>query len=188
MSEHNASFSKEAIHEPNRSIVHCSRIHIFNNRYQRHFCEPHVKTQRYQLPAKKKRDKSGTVRLRLPLFPARRRWCTVTWFIFVMVCRDVHVRAVRSSTGPRASTCVSPLFLICASNHAASHSPRHTRASMLYWQISILKSAEQWRLFSVFNGHCAGRGQQLSVFCPPPSRASHIFLRPSSQACSSNAF
>jgi len=129
MSEHNASFSKEAVHEPNRSIVHCSRIHIFNNRYQRHFCGPHVKTQRYQLPAKKKRDKSGTVRLRLPLFPARRRrCCTVTWFIFVMVRRDVHVRAVRSSTGPRASTCVSPLFLICASNHAASHSPRHTRA------------------------------------------------------------
>lgn len=188
MSEHNVS-SKEAVHEPNRSIVHCSRIHIFNNRYQRHFCGPHVKTQCYQLPAKKKRDKSGTVRLRLPLFPARRRrCCTVTWFIFVMVRRDVHVRAVRSSTGPRASTCVSPLFLICASNHAVAFPATYARASMLYWQISILKSAEQWRLFSVFNGHCAGRGQQLSVFCPPPSRASHIFSRPSSQARSLSAF
>jgi len=75
----------------------------------------------------------------------------------------------------RASTCVPFIFNLRFKSRRAAY-PR--RASMLYSQISILKSAEQWRLFSVFNGHCASRsrGQQLSVFCPPPSsRASHIF-------------
>lgn len=122
----------------------------------------------------KEKDKSGTVRLRCLCSPP----VVVVHRHVVYLCHGVamftYAQLDRAQAPFAHRRVLSPLFLICASNHAAPHT-RATRASMLYWQISILKSTEQWRLFSVFNGHCAGRGQQLSVFCPPPSRASHIF-------------
>lgn len=120
---------------------------------------PNMKTE---LPiTNEKKDKSRTVRS-LPLF------------LVVMQCHVVYLCHETASmftcaqldrAKARASTCVPFIFNL----RFKSRRVPATRVDV-YSQISILKSAEQWRLFSVFNGHCASRsrGQQLSVFCPPP--------------------
>jgi len=189
-----------------RSIAHCSRARVFNKRYQRHFCglladvkrhsvtnylsDEKEKRERERERKEKKRkkerkkggkerrekDKSSGARSSAAFVSRRHRSAPLRGLSLSRNNVDVHVRAVRSSEA-RAHRRVSPLFLICASNHGAPRVPA-CRASMLYSQISILKSAEQWRLFSVFNGHCASRSrgkrrQRLNVFCPPPP--SHIF-------------
>lgn len=116
------------------------------------------------ITGEKKRDKSSTVRP-LPLFPV-----VVVHRHVVYLCHEtasMFTCAQLDRAEARASTCVPFIFNLRFKSRRAAY-PR--RASMLYSQISILKSTEQWRLFSVFNGHCASRsrGQQLSVFCPPP--------------------
>ena len=87
-----------------------------------------------------------------------RAWLTVT-----ASAGGALTKARSMQRGSTETRRVSPLFLIFALNHRAAHS-RH--ASMLYSQISILKSAEQCRLFSVFNAHCVRpvAGQQPCAF------------------------
>lgn len=79
----------------------------------------------YWRKKKGKRQKQHSA-FALPLFPARRG--APSRGLSLSRCRDVHVRAVRSGTDPRASTCVVPfIFNLRFKSCRAAYSRRARR-------------------------------------------------------------
>lgn len=129
---------------------------------------------------RKKKDKSSTVRLHCLCSPPVVVHRRVVYLCHGTACRDVHVRTVRSSTGPRASTCVSPLFLICASNHAA---PAYAHVDVVLANIDSEKRRTMALIFCFQWPLCRPRTATEHLLSTPVSSVPHFCAR--LRACSS---
>lgn len=157
---------------------HYSRIRIFNNRYQRHFCGSLAEHEDRTLPitGEKKKTKAAQCAHCLCSPP----WCTVTWFIFVMKTASMFTCAQLDRAEARASTCVPFIFNLRFKSRRAARVPA-TRVDVVLANIDSEKRRTMALIFCFQWPLCqsavADSNWASSVHprAPPSARASHIF-------------